>query len=52
MVPPLASRGTALQMKRSSVVGTNGSSVLDTIRTSYGTFIRYVLSLYQLHVVA
>ncbi|PNW83828.1 hypothetical protein CHLRE_04g217931v5 [Chlamydomonas reinhardtii] len=33
-------RTAAPMMKRSSVVGTNGSSVLDTIRTSYGTFIR------------
>uniref|UniRef100_A0A7S0WXR7 Fe2OG dioxygenase domain-containing protein n=1 Tax=Chlamydomonas leiostraca TaxID=1034604 RepID=A0A7S0WXR7_9CHLO len=30
----------APSMKRSSVVGQNGSSVLDPIRTSYGTFIR------------
>ncbi|GIL84045.1 hypothetical protein Vretimale_11080 [Volvox reticuliferus] len=33
-------RTAAPMMKRSSVVGQNGSSVLDTIRTSYGTFIR------------
>ncbi|KXZ47226.1 hypothetical protein GPECTOR_37g232 [Gonium pectorale] len=33
-------RTAAPMMKRSSVVGTNGSSVLDTIRTSYGTFVR------------
>ena len=30
-------------MKRSSVVGTNGSSALDDIRTSYGTFIARLL---------
>lgn len=28
------------QMKRSTVVGNNGSGVLNQIRTSYGTFIR------------
>ncbi|KAG2487326.1 hypothetical protein HYH03_014043 [Edaphochlamys debaryana] len=33
-------RTAAPMMKRSSVVGSNGSSVLDTIRTSYGTFVR------------
>ena len=31
------------QVKRSSVVGTNGSSALDDIRTSYGTFIARLL---------
>jgi prolyl 4-hydroxylase len=29
-----------LQMKRSTVVAANGSSVLDDYRTSYGTFIK------------
>jgi prolyl 4-hydroxylase len=29
-----------LQMKRSTVVASNGSSVLDNYRTSYGTFIK------------
>ncbi|EFJ47859.1 hypothetical protein VOLCADRAFT_60971, partial [Volvox carteri f. nagariensis] len=33
-------RTAAPMMKRSSVVGQNGSSVTDNIRTSYGTFIR------------
>lgn len=28
------------QMRRSTVVGANGSSVRDGIRTSYGTFLR------------
>jgi len=29
----------AMQMRRSTVVGPNGSSVTDNIRTSYGTFL-------------
>ncbi len=29
-----------MQMRRSTVVGANGSSVRDGIRTSYGTFLR------------
>lgn len=35
------------QMKRSTVVAHNGSSVLDDYRTSYGTFIKYVLAAVQ-----
>ncbi len=31
----------AVQMKQSTVVGYNGSSVLDTYRTSWGTFLRW-----------
>ena len=37
-----AVRHLPLQMKRSTVVGENGDSVLDSIRTSYGMFIRCV----------
>jgi hypothetical protein len=30
----------SIQMRRSTVVGGDGKSVLDNIRTSYGTFLR------------
>jgi hypothetical protein len=33
----------AWQMRRSTVVGANGSSVLDEYRTSFGMFIKWVI---------
>lgn len=42
-IPPPWFRTAWLQMRRSTVVGANGKSVTDNIRTSYGTFLRYSL---------